>query len=516
MTEAGPDLPACVIVITGPDGAGKSTLAAAVVAAAPPDKVLWLHHRPRLLPSRSGGTGEPVTDPYGQQPYPAALGALKVLYYWFDYVLGWMLRVRPLVRSGGAVVIERGWQDLAVDPRRYRLAGVEGLVTLLGRLLPRATRTFRLTGPAELLLSRTGDNLTLADLQGQLDAQARVLSGRDVVVLDAREPVAGLRNQVLQRVREARGAASQAPGAVPSASNPRWLLPRTPAPVAAGALRIHRPMTPHAAVVWRGARLAARGGAARLLPVAGDAAAPPGASVDRWVPAGGGVAVARSNHPGRSHALVVDARGAPVVHVKVAGDDAGRAALALEAEHLARFGPALPPPVRAPRLLHAEDGLLITEAVAWRWQRRPWVLDPAVAASLGGLWRTGGQSPSTGVAHGDAAPWNLLPLAGEWVLVDWEMAVPEAPPFFDLVHWIVMTQSHLRRPGMQAVRTGLRGAGWIGACIIAYAHAAGVPTSALSEGIRGYLERTAERTTAGSPQAAHEASVRAALGSATR
>ena len=501
-----------IIVIAGPDGAGKSTLAEAVVATLPPDKVLWLHHRPRLLPSRSGGGPEPVTDPYGRAPYPPAVGALKVVYYWLDYVLGWLLHVRPVVRAGGTAVIERGWMDLAADPRRYRLAGVEPLVRVLGRLLPATTRTFRLTAPVELLLERTGDDLTAAELQGQLDAQGRVLRGDGVVVLDARQPVEELRDEVVAQL-SAPSTTARHVGAVPSTANPRWLLPRTPNAVAAGALRIHRPMTPKAAAVWCAAGAAARFGAARLLQGADDAEAAVFAAVDPWVPAGGGVAVARSTHPARHHALVVDGAGRPVLHLKVAADDAGRTALDVEAGHLDRYGPLLTPPLRAPRLVHAGPGLLVTEAVSWRLVRRPWRLDPAVASALGAFWGGGG---GEGRAHGDVAPWNLLPVGGEWVLVDWEMAQPGSPAFFDLVHWVVMAQSHLRHPTPAELRSGLAGEGWIGACVRAYASAAGLPTSALGEGIARYLELTGQRTSSDAPTAAREAATRDAIRSLAR
>lgn len=492
-----------VIVVAGPDGAGKSTLAAAIVAEAP-GSVLWLHHRPRLLPAR-GSSEHVVTDPYGRPPYPPALGALKVLYYWVDYLLGWALRVRPVLRAGGLVVIERGWLDLAADPRRYRLAGIEGLIRVLGRLLPRTGHTFRLSAPVEVLAARTSDDLTAEDLQGQLDAQARVMRGAGVVVLDAQQPVTVLRDQVLAGLR-AETAPRRLAG-VPSAANPRWLLPVAPALVAAGALRIHRPMTPAASVVWVGARVGARLGAARLLPPAHEVDDALVSRLNRWIPAGGGVAVARSNHAGRHHALVVDARGAPVVHLKVAADDAGRSALALEAENLRRLGPRLVPPVRAPQVVHAEEGLLVTEAVRWRLRARPQELAPAAAGSLGQLWRDSGD----GSAHGDFAPWNLLPAGNGWVLVDWEMVLADAPPFFDLLHWVVMAQSHLNRPGPGALQAGVRGEGWVGACIRAYAQQAGISTAALSEGIVGYLARTSDRTTLDPRNAQRETAAREAL-----
>lgn len=194
--------PGSFVVVAGPDGSGKSTLAGRLVDRAPHVGALWLHHRPRLLYSRTPTSGTPVTDPYGQVPYPAPLSALKVLYYFADYLLGWLLRARPLLRSGGVVVLERGWDDLRVDPRRYRLRGVGWLVSLIGGVLPSPTAVFVLDAPEDVLLARTNDNLGAADLRGQRDAFRRVYGARPrVVALDASRPVSELEGIVIEALR---------------------------------------------------------------------------------------------------------------------------------------------------------------------------------------------------------------------------------------------------------------------------------------------------------------------------
>jgi hypothetical protein len=57
-------------------------------------------------------------------------------YDWVDFLLGSWMRILPWRARGALIVMERGWFDIAVDPRRYRLAVSSGLVEWLGRLLP--------------------------------------------------------------------------------------------------------------------------------------------------------------------------------------------------------------------------------------------------------------------------------------------------------------------------------------------------------------------------------------------
>src|SRR5437762_8645793 len=97
-----------VVLIAGPDGVGKSTLADGLAASGPVGrKVVRIHQRPRLLPRRTVHEG-PVREPHARRPYPSWLSALKVLYMYLDVVLGWFVRLRPIARRGDLVLLERG------------------------------------------------------------------------------------------------------------------------------------------------------------------------------------------------------------------------------------------------------------------------------------------------------------------------------------------------------------------------------------------------------------------------
>ena len=78
----------------------------------------------------------PVTEPHRDPPYHPLASLAKTAYLLVDVWLGWRLRIRPFVRRGGWVIIERGWWDIAVDPLRYRMRQHGRLLWWLGRLLP--------------------------------------------------------------------------------------------------------------------------------------------------------------------------------------------------------------------------------------------------------------------------------------------------------------------------------------------------------------------------------------------
>jgi thymidylate kinase len=149
------------ILIVGPDGSGKSSLATrlAGVAREAGRSVQHLHWRPGLLP-QAGNLGGAMPDPsrpHGREAHGASLSLFRVLYYWVDFFLGLRLRARPLIARGGLVVMERGWWDFAVDPLRYRVKVGRAVVERLGRLLPPPDLVIFLEAPSEVLSGRKGE-----------------------------------------------------------------------------------------------------------------------------------------------------------------------------------------------------------------------------------------------------------------------------------------------------------------------------------------------------------------------
>jgi thymidylate kinase len=473
-----------VIVVAGPDGSGKSLVAEALLeAGAQRGPTLHLHHRPHVLPRLTDHDG-PVPEPHRDPPYPAPLAALKLLYLHLDYLLGWWLRIGPLRRAGGTVVIERGWWDLAVDPRRYRLVPLRTLHRLLAWLLPRPDRTIVLDAPADVLLERKAE-LPAAELERQRRAW-RLLARRrwSMTIWDGQLPVSDLVAIVFDdRMREV----PREWVALPTAGIARWVLPRGPRRATRDSLRIHRPVSARALAGWGVGYAAASVGLLQLWrptrpePWILDCVAD-------LVPPGGTVATARSNHVGRSLVLVLDRRAQPRLVVKVSSDERGGRQLQREATALKRYAPLLAPPLTAPRLVSAEQGRLVLEAVVWHLQARPWRLEPEVAAGLGRFHASRTEPDGTGLAHGDVAPWNLLRTGDGWCLVDWESAGPGRAPFHDVFHFLVQGLALLRNPGEDVILQGLDGGGWVGECLRAYADAAGLHVHTAEAALQHYLE----------------------------
>jgi thymidylate kinase len=182
-----------LIQVVGPDGTGKSTLATLLVdTLLHGRRVERYYWRPGVLrsPGELVGKEEPglVTEPHAREPQSFVRSTARLLYYALDFSLGYWLKYRPILQDGGAVVVERGWQDVLVDPRRYLLRSTH-LARVLGRLVPGTTPDVMviLHAPAAVVHARKQE-LQLREITRQLNTwRATARARRRVLVLDARK-----------------------------------------------------------------------------------------------------------------------------------------------------------------------------------------------------------------------------------------------------------------------------------------------------------------------------------------
>lgn len=491
-----------VVHVVGPDGAGKSTVADRLPETCGQlfRRSLRIHFRPGVLPRPGALVGRAAADvsrPHGRKPHGRTVSPVLLLYHWVDALLGYVARIQPAKVCTGLVVVERGFLDLAVDPRRYRLRVHRGLVLALNRLLPSPDLVLVLDVPPDVAAARKAE-LPEEEIARQSIAWRELDHRRaKVVLVDASRPPADVLADAHRHVAAclADRAHRRSDGgwvALPSAAAPRLLVPRRPRAVARGALRLELPATVKARSGLRLARLAIAGGALTLtsrtsLPEQVRHALAP------HLGPGSTVAVKRATHPGRYIALELDRSGTPLALVKLASDDLGRARLRAEAAALERLAHHLVHPLRAPAVLAADDGVLVLEWIDHEWRRDPWFLPAEVARALGTFFAAGikdRRDALGGLAHGDVAPWNLLRCPSGWALVDWEVSLDDAPPFFDVFHYVVQAHSALGRPRRADILRGIHGQGWIGRAVLAYADAAGLSPALAQSSFDRYLEHT--------------------------
>lgn len=187
--------------VMAPDGTGKTTFLtqllnrlAFLYVDAPNDiKRFHLYHfRPGLFPNL-GAVGEKArvmkqdtdfTNPHRAKPAGFLSSLIRITYYWFDYVLGWMYYTRRDVQYDLYTVYDRYSYDLLVDPRRTRLKLPYWVRRCFVACMPHPKINFFLKASPDVIIKRKAE-LTHDEIIRQVSAYERLSVRKNVITIDA-------------------------------------------------------------------------------------------------------------------------------------------------------------------------------------------------------------------------------------------------------------------------------------------------------------------------------------------
>jgi thymidylate kinase len=211
--------PGIVVAVTGPDGAGKSTVFEGLKNSVADyfGEVVEYHWRPGFFPdagvlsgARAPATGATVVDPHGRPPQGVFSSLLRLLYYFVDHLAGYYPTVRKPAAKNHLVLFDRYMDDMSIDPRRFRLGLPPWLVGMVTRLCIPPDLIFVLQAPAETILERKQEVAPdiLAEL---LKRYSRIADHRkEAYLIDASKPASEVVNEcrdILLRTLEHRARA---------------------------------------------------------------------------------------------------------------------------------------------------------------------------------------------------------------------------------------------------------------------------------------------------------------------
>ena len=185
--------PKYTIALLGPDGVGKSTLIRHMeihlmnMLKTETNEMKTFHIRPGVFPTitellnrkkRSNGKTSVLKEAW-QSP-SVIISFIRLLCFWVDYMLGYIVKVLPELVKYRVVVLDRYFYDILIDPLRYKIRLPNRLMKILFMSIPRPRIIIVLDAPPEIIFQRKGE-LNEAKISVLLDKYSNMKNEYDNV-----------------------------------------------------------------------------------------------------------------------------------------------------------------------------------------------------------------------------------------------------------------------------------------------------------------------------------------------
>jgi thymidylate kinase len=171
-----------MVAVLGPDGSGKTTLINNLhqnIAGAF-RKNNRFHFRPNTInKTQSDNSG---VQPHGRPTRSRIVSIIKIFVYLLDYLIGYYLKVLPLKIRSSFILFDRYYDDISIDPYRYRFIGSQNLLNILRKIVPKPDLYIILDTNEELMASRKNE-VCMRELIRQRKAYIALTSCLDNTVL---------------------------------------------------------------------------------------------------------------------------------------------------------------------------------------------------------------------------------------------------------------------------------------------------------------------------------------------
>ena len=189
-----------LVAFIGPDGSGKSSTIDHIINDLMPAfrNTHVCHLRPRIL-LRNTKTAKPMKNPHGKAPRGQLSSVLKLFYYFFDFSIGYLLKIRPLITRSTLVLFDRYYHDILVDPKRFRYSASILLARVIGKAIPEPNIWILLDSPPHVIQLRkkeTSYEETNRQRNAYLELSTRL---NNCFVVDGSAPI----NLVVKEVKKA-------------------------------------------------------------------------------------------------------------------------------------------------------------------------------------------------------------------------------------------------------------------------------------------------------------------------
>lgn len=202
------------VVLVGPDGSGKSTIADALLIRLEEQfSGCWrFHWRPGLFPklgrtpraSESQSDSQAGGSPPHSSRYTGIISLLRFIYYWVDFIVGYWVKVFPRKMRRQLIVGERYYLDVVAHPERYGFDVPRWLLSLARAGVPSPDLVILLKAEPQVVYSRKPE-LSLDGIAQQLALlEGELPYWRNPLVIDTTDGISSTVDEIARRLLAAR------------------------------------------------------------------------------------------------------------------------------------------------------------------------------------------------------------------------------------------------------------------------------------------------------------------------
>jgi hypothetical protein len=191
--------PGLFCVLVGLDGSGKTTLSRNLCdLSVVGDRfvgVRYFHWRPKIFRHVEWPLPEfketPRKSPLARNPINTLLSTIRIARHGLLARIAWHYKVRPLIRDGYLVIVDRYFYNYHLDPASVKFSAPASWLKSMQKWFPAPDLVVKLRAPKDVLLSRKGE-LSPAEIAEQIErmdalevAPAQVVNGDATLPADA-------------------------------------------------------------------------------------------------------------------------------------------------------------------------------------------------------------------------------------------------------------------------------------------------------------------------------------------
>lgn len=199
--------PGFFIVFYGPDGSGKSSVIDKLTSEMPQifSSVSYSHLRPRIGCQSKIALGE-VSEPHLNPPRNFIFSFFKLVYFLIDYNLGFFIKILPKKMKRTLVIFDRYFDDVQIDPIRYRYSGPMWVVRIFSKFIPSSDMVVLLSAPSSVLQSRKQE-VSMSECERQCREYLSLITGCEKgIIIDATQNidtvVLDVKNNIINKMAE--------------------------------------------------------------------------------------------------------------------------------------------------------------------------------------------------------------------------------------------------------------------------------------------------------------------------